>query len=94
VALAALSILSVTYLPWSQSWTFWKGLKEYDAQNYTQSVYWFHKYIQDGGEPDPAWNNIALAWNKKAATDLKLGDLNHAAFDENEADAALQHTGT
>ena len=81
VALVGLTVLSLTYMPWSADWTFWKGNKAFDADNYARAIYWYNKSLKDGVDPEPAWENIASSWHNQAIIDAQKQDLKKAAAD-------------
>jgi len=93
VALLTMSAFSLTYMPWSANWTFWKGNKEFTAQNYTQAVSWYKKSLKLGVDPSAAWENIGSAWNNKAILDSQKGDLNASTTDFQQEGLANGHIG-
>jgi rhomboid protease GluP len=60
--LVGVSVLAVTWMPWSPDWTFWKAGKEFDKQHYTQAIRWYHTSLAEGGEAQTIWHNIGAAW--------------------------------
>ena len=94
-AIVALCTLSITYMPWSPSWLWWKATNAFQAQNYAKSADLYQRYLQRGGDDrDDAWHNIGAAWHNKSIDDQAKGD--HAAVEidgQNEAAAAAKSGG-
>jgi len=82
-------ILSLTYLPWSAEWLFWKGNRDFEKGRYQQAISWYHQSL-DRGDPSPeTWANIANAWESIADTALQKHDLATVARAEKEVKAAM-----
>jgi len=90
--LLAVSVLSVTFMPWSADWTFWKGNKAFEAGNYPRAVYWYNKCIENGFDKDTAWGNIASAWHNKGIIDSQNQHIKDAAADFELESQANNHT--
>jgi membrane associated rhomboid family serine protease len=41
--LGAMVILSITWLPWSPKWTYWKGMRAMQEARYDQAIDWFER---------------------------------------------------
>lgn len=65
-ALLIASVVSLTYVPWSTEWTFWKGTQEFERHRYPQAITWFQRSLQRGGAAQANWVNIAAAWQNIA----------------------------
>ncbi len=60
--LAAVVILSLTWLPWSPYWNFWKGVKAREARRYDEAVDWFERSARLGM---PEWQVAGnIAWTR------------------------------
>ena len=91
--LIALTLLSVTWMPWSEAWNFWKGNREFARQHYSQAIGLYQRSLSRGGDAYSNWYNISLAWDA-------LGDeaeQNHqpaeAARDKTQAQEAAGKAG-
>jgi len=90
--LVAMSIFSVTFMPWSPDWTFWKGNKAFDVENYPRAVYWYNKSLKNGFDQETAWDNIAAAWHNKGINDSEKQDIKDATVDFDLEKQAETHT--
>jgi membrane associated rhomboid family serine protease len=50
-ALVALTVMSATWMPWSGSWTEWKGQQEAQHRHYNTAIYWFTRSLRLGNDP-------------------------------------------
>jgi GlpG protein len=66
-ALVALTVLSVTWMPWSSKWTFWKARQEQAQGRYRPAIAWYEKSLGDDALRIVAWANIASCWEQIAA---------------------------
>ena len=93
VGLLAMSALSVTWMPWSAYWTFWKAGREYDRQNYSQAIAWYQRSLRHGNDPNAGWQNIALAWTALGEAAAQRHDTAAAAHASQEAQTAYKNAG-
>ena len=93
VGLIALAVLSVTWMPWSDSWDFWKGNHEFEGRHYARAITWYQRSLRRGGPPDALWNNIALAWNALSVDAAQRHDFAEAAHDAQQGDQAAHRAG-
>lgn len=89
-ALVALTLLSVTWMPWSGEWNFWKGGQAFDHERYAQAIRWYERSLKWGMEPEPAWENISRAWHNLAVQAKERQDW--PAMKQAEARSALAKT--
>lgn len=59
--LVAVTLLSVTWMPWSGAWCEWKGGKEAVQRNYASAIEWFQRSLRLGQNPVRVWAKIAVA---------------------------------
>jgi len=59
LALIALTVMSVTWLPWSAAWTQWKGDRALARRQYDTAIYWYRRSIRVGANELLMWNRIA-----------------------------------
>jgi membrane associated rhomboid family serine protease len=59
--LAAVVALSLTWLPWSPRWTFWKGTQAMVQGRYDEAINWFEQSGRLGFEPAYVSRNIQIA---------------------------------
>ena len=65
--LGILTVLSVTWLPWSWEWNFWKGNQGFDQRNYRSAIAYYQRSLKLDPEDPEAWDNIGRAWQNIAA---------------------------
>ena len=93
-ALLTICALSLTYMPWSGSWLWWKAEKAFNAQRYPEAAAYFARSARHGAPADDAWNNVAVSWHNQSIDDNAKGNVTAATRDlENEADAAAKSNG-
>jgi membrane associated rhomboid family serine protease len=63
-AMLAVTVLSVTWMPWSEHWTFWKGTQEQSRGNYRGAIAWYEKSLRNEPQRLIAWAQIAACWDK------------------------------
>ena len=73
--LGVLAVLTLTWMPWSGSWNFWKGNKEFDRKHYRNAIGYYQRSIRLGEDAAPLWNNISLAWANIGDEAAKKNDL-------------------
>jgi membrane associated rhomboid family serine protease len=78
VFLAVACALSLTWMPWSSPWNWYKGSQDYDRHHYRASIAYFERALSTGGEKAPLLYNIALSWYK----------LTYAAIDNHQMQEA------
>ncbi len=91
--LLALTVLSVTWMPWSGYWCFWKANREYDRGQYARAAAWSTRSAGLGVDPADNWHNAALAWQELAAQDTQRNDQIAARHDAQEAQADALKAG-
>jgi len=71
--LTIITIMSVTWLPWSSSWQWWKGNSDYSVHKYSSAITHYQVALRLGGEPVPLLTNLLNASDMalEAATDRK-----------------------
>lgn len=74
VLLALFCVASLTWLPWSSSWNWYRGGKEYDQRHYSPALMHYQRALREGGDPGELWFNIGLAWNGIAMDADKRGN--------------------
>jgi membrane associated rhomboid family serine protease len=79
IGLAALVTISVTYLPWSSRWTFWKAMQEASRGEFDTAVSLFQKSLKLGYKPPSAvWYNIAAVEQRRHNPDAEMKALKKA----------------
>lgn len=86
--LIALSVLAVTWVPWSPNWDFWKAGREFNRVHYAQAVRWYEQSVKHGASPSAAWGNISIAWHNIALQEKAKGDTAATADALAKANAA------
>ncbi len=87
-ALIVLTILSITWIPWSPEWNFWKGSTAFDRKDYAQAIDYFHKSIRRGEDSYANWFNISAAWHNLAIQERKNNHFDKAGMAEIQEDSA------
>lgn len=88
VALVAVCVCAVLWMPWSAAWTLWKGEHELKARRPAAAIGWLRRSIAQGGRPDRAWVAIrraALLSNQPAEVERAesaLRDMGYGPEDE------------
>lgn len=59
-ALAALTVASVCWMPWSLPWVEWKANHERSLGRYADAVHWYRVALARGASPAMAWSNILV----------------------------------
>lgn len=77
--LLTLSVMAVTWVPWSRNWDFWKGNQEFDRGRYTQAIHWYQASLKRGGDPHANWANISASWGNIADQEKARGNATGAA---------------
>lgn len=93
VGVIALTIFSVTWMPWSQAWNFWKGSHEFDRQHYSQAIRYYQRSLGLGGDGQANWYNIGLAWSLLSEDAAKRGDMAAAARAAQASQEAFKNAG-
>lgn len=89
-ALGVVCTLSLSYLPWSIDWTFYKATIALDRRQYATSIKWYRRCLKDGCPPYAPWHNMAVAWQDIAFDAQYSGDtktFNYAMAQEATANA-------
>ncbi len=60
VGLLTLTVLSVTWMPWSLAWTEWKGNEAVQQRKYDAAIYWYRRSLRLGAKPAVVWQRIML----------------------------------
>ena len=90
----AICALSLTYMPWSAYWLWWKGERAFKAEDYVRAADYYERSVRHGGDADDGWHNVAAAWHNKAIDDQEKGNDAIVAIDNrNEAAAAAKSGG-
>ncbi len=92
--LVVATICSVTWMPWSGPWTWWKGNRELERHHYSNAVTWYHRSIDRGESPDSLWKNIAIAWIGLSVSDLMHGQSHAGFLAMQQAQEAMGHLPT
>ena len=66
VFLAAVCVVSLTWMPWSMEWNWFKGIQAYDRHRYADSIVYGERALHLGGERVALSRNIAQSWAKLA----------------------------
>ena len=94
VLLAAVCVLSVTWLPWSPDWNWHRAGKAFEQKRYAAALADYQRALREGGDPRDLWFNTGLAWVGLADEADKRGDSvardaaqanSEAAFRKSEA---------
>ena len=67
--LGVVCVLSLTWMPWSWAWNWWKGNRELSAKHYTAAIAAYERSLRTGGQPSALWHNLALAWEGVGETE-------------------------
>ena len=59
--LIAITVLSITWMPWSGDWNLWKAEQLYQHQSFAGAVAYYKKSLRLGEDPVEVWKMIALA---------------------------------
>jgi GlpG protein len=60
VGLLTLTVLSVTWMPWSLTWTEWKGGEAAREMQYDSAIFWYRRSLELGAKPAVIWQRIML----------------------------------
>src|SRR5213075_1750498 len=59
VALLLMTVISLTWMPWSGNWLFWKGNQAFKQQRYPEAISLYQRSLRLGGDAEYNWANIA-----------------------------------
>lgn len=82
VFLLGICVVSLTWLPWTSSWNWHKGMQSHRRRHYREAIAYYERGLRTGGERAGLLNNIALCW-------FDIADEERA---NNQVDAALAAT--
>ena len=74
-ALVSICILSLTWVPWSGDWDFWKGSQQFRRQNYREAIQWYQRSLAHGTDAHANLYNIGAAWHNIGVAAYKRGDI-------------------
>lgn len=63
--LAALTVCSVSWMPWSASWTQWKGDQEALERNDAAALRWYRRSLRLGAQPPPVLAKILVVERRR-----------------------------
>ena len=89
VLLAVLCGLSLTWMPWSNDWNWYRGDSAYQQKRYADALTAYQRALRTGGEPSGLWNSIGLAWLGLAEEAEKRGDAKTRDAAQAQSDAAF-----
>ncbi|HLK57975.1 MAG TPA: rhomboid family intramembrane serine protease [Chthonomonadaceae bacterium] len=61
--LVGITVLSVTWLPWTSAWNFWKGSREFTHERYQSAITYYQRCVKFDPDNSAAWHNIGAAWH-------------------------------
>ncbi len=93
IALLAVNLLALTWMPWSPEWTFWKAGRELDRAHYQSAVSWYKRTLAQGGDLHAASFNLGLAWEGVARTALRDNNTDAARQARQQAAQAFSTAG-
>ena len=86
VALGAVVILSLTWMPWSLPWTLWKAGKAIDSGDHNEAISHLRRSLRLGAKAGPIWQAISdvevARGNLPAARAARIKSLEAAAAKE------------
>lgn len=88
--LALLTVLALTWMPWSSHWTFWKGNHDFVNRRYRSAIGWYKRSLSLGGDREALWENISHAWSNIAYYAYRRNDLVAEAHAVQESEAAMR----
>lgn len=94
IGLIVLTVLSVTWMPWSSEWCFWKGATAFEKKDYPQAILYFHKSIRRGHDSYANWYNISAAWHNLAIQEHVNRNEEKAQQAEIQEETAALKAGT
>lgn len=89
VGLALMTVLSLTWVPWSDEWTAWKASRAFRREDYRTAIYWYERSLAVGQDKDFAYENISRAWKNIAIDAYKRHDNAAAAEALAQSKAAI-----
>jgi GlpG protein len=89
-ALIAVTVLSVTWMPWSERWTYWKASQEQAKGNYRSAIGWYEKSMRNDPRRIVAWANIATCWDQIAGQAKTANDKAGQAEASRQASLAFR----
>lgn len=90
VFLAFACALSLSWMPWSSTWNWYKASQAFDRGRYQDAVAYFTRSAQEGGERHALLYNIALSWERLAFEALKADRFEDAKRYDAEFNKALE----
>ncbi len=93
IGLAAIVVLSVTWMPWSAEWCFWKGTKAFETKNYAEAISYFHKSLNRGSYTYENWLNISGAWHNLAIQERSRGNEESARHADLQEETSAMKAG-
>lgn len=62
VFLLGVCVLSLTWLPWSSTWNWYKGSQAYDRQHYQEAIAYYERGLRTTDDRQGLLSNIGLSW--------------------------------
>jgi membrane associated rhomboid family serine protease len=93
VFLAAVCVVSLTWMPWSSSWNWYKGNQAYDRHHYAESITYYERSLRLGGDRGDLLSNIGYSWSNLAEEERTKGHAAAADAAEAKATAISEEVG-
>ena len=90
VVLALISVMALTWIPWSGDWMAWKAHKAFDRKDYRTAIDWYQRSVRRGEDPDFAYENISRAWKNIALGAYERHDTAAATEALAQSEAAIR----
>jgi GlpG protein len=89
--LAAVCVMAFTWMPWSLSWNWYRGNKEFERKHFRQAIDYYQRGLRLNSSATDLWKNIALAWQSISLEAVSRNDAKAANYAYQQAAAAEQH---
>lgn len=86
--LVAMTVLSVTWMPWSQEWTYWKAEQAAAKHDYAVAISWYERSVRKNLTGMFALTRMSSCWAALATQAAQRGDKpaqDHAAREQQDA---------
>ncbi len=87
VFLAAVCVVSLTWMPWSSTWNWYKGNQAYDRHHYKDAIAYGERGLRLGDDRAGFLHNIGVSWNRLSEEESAKGHNEDAAAAEAKAKA-------
>lgn len=88
--LGAVCVLSLTWLPWTAEWQYYRGWKDLDSKQYTSAIHHFEWALRLDRRPSGVYPIIAYCWQEIGKEAISRHDEKAAAEAEQQLLAAIE----